>query len=171
MMLTYRLVRLIESHSEQLAHGLLEKVHTSERTADFRKIPAAELEGRVREIYQNLGDWLLRKTEADVQRRYNEIGARRAAQGVRLSQMIWAIIGVKEHLWEFLKREGLVDRPVELLSELELFALLDQFFDRAIYHATVGYEQVFADRGKARGAERRHAERRAAAAVHHQQHW
>ncbi|HXZ27682.1 MAG TPA: hypothetical protein VEG08_06745 [Terriglobales bacterium] len=170
MMLTYRLVRLIESHSEQLAHGLLEKVHSSERTTDFRKIPAAELEVRVREIYQNLGDWLLRKTEADIQRRYNEIGARRASQGVRLSQMIWAIIGVKEHLWEFLKREGLVDRPVELLSELELFSLLDQFFDRAIYHATVGYEQVFADRGKARGAERRHGERRGVTAVHHQ-HW
>jgi len=163
------LVKLIETHSEKLAHGLLEKVHSSERTSDFRKIPAAELEVRVREIYQNLGDWLLRKTEADVQRRYNEIGARRAAQGVRLSQMIWAIIGVKEHLWEFLKREGLVDRPVELLSELELLALLDQFFDRAIYHATVGYEQVFSERGRARGVERRRGERRVAA-HHHAAH-
>lgn len=160
MMLTYRLVRLIESHSDKLAHGLREKIQSSERTSDFRKVPASEMEAREHEIYQNLGDWLLRRTEADIQRRYQEIGARRAAQGVRLSQLTWGILMVKEHLWEFLRREGLVDRPIELLSELELLSLLDQFFDRAVYHATVGYEQVFASRGRPRGVERRKTERR-----------
>jgi hypothetical protein len=31
---------------------------------------------------------------------------------------------------------------VELFGEMELFRLVDQFFDRALYHAAVGYERV-----------------------------
>jgi hypothetical protein len=47
----------------------------------------------------------------------------------------------KEHLWEFLQREGLIRGPVEIYGEMELLRLLDQFFDRALCSATEGYEQ------------------------------
>jgi hypothetical protein len=45
----------------------------------------------------------------------------------------------KEHLWEFLQREGLVRGSVEIYGEMELLGLLDQFFDRALCFATEGY--------------------------------
>lgn len=140
-MIAPRLVHLIESHSEQLTHGLVEKLQRCERLPDLKNIPDDEFRHRVHEIYHNLGEWLLSKTEADIEGRYTVLGARRAAQGVALSQLVWAILIVKEHLWEFLKREGLVDRPVELYQELELFQLTDQFFDRAVYYAIIGYER------------------------------
>jgi hypothetical protein len=34
---------------------------------------------------------------------------------------------------------------VEVFGELEMLQLLEQFFDRAIYHASVGYEQAVAE--------------------------
>jgi hypothetical protein len=80
-----RLVRLIESHSDQLSRDLSEKVWNSPRCSDLRKVPANELEARTREIYRNLSDWLVGKTEADVERRYTELGATRAQQGVAYS--------------------------------------------------------------------------------------
>jgi len=141
-MIALRLVRLIETHSDQLARGLMEKLLRCERVADMRKVPAAELEQRVYEIYRNLSDWLLTKTDRDIERRYTAIGARRAAQGVALSNVLYAIVATKEHLWEFLGREGRVDRPVELFQELELFQLVDQFFDRALYFTACGYERA-----------------------------
>ena len=61
-MLTLKLVRLIEKYSEQLVGELTEQIHLSERTSDFRKIPAAELELGAAEVYRNLGEWLLQKT-------------------------------------------------------------------------------------------------------------
>ncbi|MGH9531872.1 MAG: hypothetical protein ACRD2Q_05720, partial [Terriglobales bacterium] len=64
-MLTARLVNLIEAHSQQLSEGLLKKLLASERTADLRKVPEQELAERTYEIYRNLSDWLLNKTEAD----------------------------------------------------------------------------------------------------------
>ncbi len=141
--LGWRLVRLIEQHADPLAKGLWERLQASPRTSDYvRRVPPEELESRVGEIYQHLGEWLLKKTEADVERRYMAIGERRYAQGVRLSQLLFMIVATKEHLWEYVSREALADRPVELFQELELFQLVDQFFDRALYFAAVGFERA-----------------------------
>ncbi len=145
-MIAPRLVRLIQTHSEQLAQSLLKKVQNSPRLSEFcNNVPAHELRQRAFEIYRNLEDWLLAKTEADIEKRYTAIGARRAAQGVRLSQLILAIVTVKEHLWEFLLREGMAQAPVELYQELELLQLVDQFFDRAVCYAAIGHEQARRD--------------------------
>jgi hypothetical protein len=144
MMLAYRLVRLIETHSDALASSLLNKVQTSAATVGYRNVPPEELKQRVYEIYRHLGDWLLGKSEFDIEKRYIEIGAKRARQNVPLNQVIWTIFLTKENLWEFLKKESVLDRPVEVFGELEMLQLLDQFFDHAVYYAAMGYEQVIA---------------------------
>jgi hypothetical protein len=141
MMLAYRFVRLIESHSEDLADNLLRRVQQSALTRDYDKVPPGELKQRVREIYRHMGEWLLDKSELDIECRYIEIGTHRAQQGVPLSQVIWAIVLTKENLWEFIRDESIPDRPVEVFGELELLRLLEQFFDRAICAMASGYEK------------------------------
>jgi hypothetical protein len=140
-MIALRLVRLIESHSEELTDSLVAKFQVSARTADLRKVPIQELRGRIREILQHLNEWLLTKTGRDIEQHYRELGERRAMQGVALSDFCWSVILTKEHLWEFLQRQGFMRGPIELYGELELLRLLDQFFDRALCFATEGYEQ------------------------------
>ena len=149
-MLAYRLVRLIETHSDALASGLLQKVQNSEIAAEYRNVPPEELKQRVYEIYRHLGDWLLGKSEFDIEKRYTEIGTQRAQQQVPLSGLIWAIILTKENLWDFLKKESVLDRPAEVFGELEMQQLLDAFFDRALYYAAIGYEGVHASAGVGR---------------------
>lgn len=140
-MLAVRLVRLIENHIEELSRDLSEKVWNSPRCSDLNKVPATQLEARTREIYRNLSDWLLDKTEAQVERRYTELGAARAQQGVAYSHFVWAITSTKEHVRAFVQREGLCESAMELHGELELQLLLGHFFDLVLYHAAVGYEQ------------------------------
>jgi hypothetical protein len=143
MMLAYRFVRLIETHAEALASGLLLRVESSKRIPSYREhVPKDELRQRVQDIYRHLGDWLLGKTESEIEQRYREIGSRRALQGVPLNELVWAIVLTKENLWDFLKREAIPERPVEVFAELEMLQMLDQFFDCAIYYATIGYQQV-----------------------------
>lgn len=145
MMLAYRFVRLIETHAEALASGLLQRVESSRRVTSYREhVPKDELLQRVQDIYRHLGDWLLGKTESEIEQRYREIGSRRALQGVPLNELVWAIVLTKENLWDFLKREAIPERPVEVFAELEMVQMLDQFFDCAIYYATIGYQQVHA---------------------------
>ena len=140
-MVANRLVRLIESHSEELAESLVRKLHSSERTIGYRQIPAHELKNAVLEVYRNLGDWLMSKTEADVELRYRELGRRRGGQGVPLSQFISSMLMTKEHLWSFLRRESISDGALALYGELEFLQTLTNFYDRAIYYACQGYEE------------------------------
>src|ERR1700752_4840694 len=119
-MLGMRLVRLIEQHSTGLAQGLTEKIRMAERTSDFRKIPAKDLELAAAEVYRNLGEWLLQKTERDIEVRFQAVGERRAAQGIRLHQLVWALLLSREHLWEFLRSQSFTDNIVALYGEMEL---------------------------------------------------
>jgi len=141
MMFCYRFVRLIETHADTLAAGLEKKVMSSPSVSSFRTIPVHELRERVYEIYKHLGDWLLGKNQGDIEQRYREIGARRARQGVPLAEVIHVIGFTKDNLWDFLKSEAVVDRAIEIMGELELLQMLEQFFDRAIYFAALGYEE------------------------------
>jgi hypothetical protein len=145
MMMLYRLVRLIETHSQSLAVCLLDRVQKSELTQSYQNVPREELQERVYEIYRHLGEWLIGKDEAHLEQRYLQIGARRASQRVPLSEVIWVIVLTKENLWDFIKKEAVLERPVEVFGELEMLQLLEQFFDRAIHYASVGYELAVAD--------------------------
>src|SRR6202167_785393 len=140
-MIALRLVRFIEHQSDELAAELVTNLETSSRPADLRKVPIEELRRRLQEILRHLSEWLLTKTGHDVEQRYVEIGERRASQGVALSDFCWSIVLIKEHLWEFLQRQGSMHGPVEIYGEMELLHLLDQFFDRGLCFATEGYEQ------------------------------
>jgi alpha-amylase/alpha-mannosidase (GH57 family) len=153
--LAVKLVHLIESHIEQLSRDLSEKVWNSPRCSDLSKVPATELQARTREIYRNLSDWLLDKADIQVERRYTELGAARAQQGVAYSHFAWAIISTKEHVRSFVQREGQSDSAMELHGELELQLLLGHFFDLVLYYAAVGFEQ---ERNRIGGRQRRRKE-------------
>ena len=139
-MFALRLVRLIEDHAGQLSQGLLKKLKESENCGDLMAlVPDDELRQRAFEIYRHVSDWLVTGMESEVEERYVGLGARRAQQEVPYSQLLYALTTVKEHLWEFLRQEGLFE-PQELLGEFELLFSLDRFFDRLLYFAAVGYE-------------------------------
>jgi hypothetical protein len=142
MLLAYRLVKLIETHSDRLAETMLMRLQDCDKCETFKRVPREEFRQRVYEVYDHLGEWLLGKKEEDVARRYTEIGERRQQQGVLLSELMYAIILTREHLWNFLKNETNVEKPAEVFGELEIMELLEQFFDRAMYYAARGYEKA-----------------------------
>jgi hypothetical protein len=142
-MFAIRLVQLIETHADKLSEALIRKLKNADECREFLdKIPAHELKHRTYEIYRHLGDWLLSKTLSEVEERYVGLGARRARQGVPFSQVMFAIQTTKHVLWDYLLLEGLLE-PEDLIGEMELVRSLGQFFDRALYYAAIGYEQVW----------------------------
>lgn len=148
-MLGMRLVKLIEARSGELCRDLTEQIRRSERTSDFKKIPAEELRLAAGEVYRNLGEWLLQKTDHDIEHRFREVAAQRMGEGIRLHQFVWALLLTRDHLWQFLRYQSVGDNIVALFGELELQRLLNHFFDRAIYYAVLGYEEP--ERGTAKG--------------------
>jgi len=143
-MIALRLVQLIEDHSEELAEGLTKKLLSSERTRDLQRLPANELHQRCHEIYRHLSEWLLTKTEHDVEVAYKALGARRAGQGsVERERLLHG----GRHAQARIERCGRVlEHHLDVPPPAELLRLLDQFFDRAVYYATDGYEEAISTR-------------------------
>lgn len=147
MIITYRLVHLIEEDAAEMASALVEKIQQDPHAEGyFEHVPAPELWKRVHEIYRHLGEWLTTRTTSDVETRYREIGARRAAQGVELSKLLYAILATKEFLWEYVLARQHMENVYEVLGEMEMQMMLDQFYNRAVYFAALGYEEEAAKR-------------------------
>ena len=143
--LVHRLTRLIELHADTLASTLEARIAGSERCANYTRVSSDELKMLVAGIYGQLGDWLVSKTEAEIERRYVAIGTRRAEQRVPVSELLWCIVLVKENLWEFLREQEALGNVSQIFGELALMQLVEQFFDRAIYYAVRGHEQRLAE--------------------------
>jgi hypothetical protein len=142
VMLTHKLINLIQYHSENLAASLLNQVQMSERSGSYRSVPPAELKEVVYEIYHKLGTWLLHKTDIDIEQRYLAIGARRVEQNVALNELVWVIVLTKRNLWRFIDDVSFPGRAADNTEKQEMVLLLDQFFDEAIHAAIVGYESA-----------------------------
>jgi hypothetical protein len=141
-MLSTRLVRLIEDHAEELTRGVLDDLQHNARTLSYHKLSREELHHRVYTVYRNLGDWLGHVAEEGIEAAYCELGQTRQAEGIPLSEVIYALLLTKYHLREHIRSRGLVDSAVELYQEQELQRLVGRFFDRAIYHTVRGYEHA-----------------------------
>jgi hypothetical protein len=140
-MFTVRMIQLIETHAEKLSEELLDRLQRSGSCRDLiSKVPPEELRSRTHEIYRNLSQWLLEKTQAEIEERYVRLGLRRRAQGVPLSELLYALSTTKECLWEHLEQDALLEDPLELIGNLNLLRAVGRFFDRASHAAAVGYE-------------------------------
>ena len=68
------------------------------------------------------------------------LGRKRRGEDVPLSEVVYALVLIKEHLRQYIQAVGLVDSAVELYLEEELHLMIGHFFDRAVYHTVKGYE-------------------------------
>jgi len=135
-------MRLIETHAEALAETLEAKIANSERCATYCQVSSGELKKLVTAVYGHLGQWLVTKTEEDIERAYMMLGIRRAEQCIPVSQLLWCMVLMKENLWDFMKDMEGLENTSEIFGQLELMQMVDQFFDRAIYYAVRGHERV-----------------------------
>ena len=140
-MLSDRLVRMIEDHAEELTHALVQNLQSNSRTASYHQLSRETIHHRAYHVYKNLGSWLNSKVEEDIKANYTELGTRREAEGVPLSEVVYALILTKYHLRDYIGGAGLVDSAVDLYQEQELHRQLGQFFDKAIYYTVRAYER------------------------------
>jgi hypothetical protein len=80
IILTYKLVHLVQYHADTLAASLLRRAEMSERAESYRNVSTVELKEPVYEIYHHLGTWLVDKSETDIEQQYMTIGSRSATK-------------------------------------------------------------------------------------------
>jgi hypothetical protein len=73
----------------------------------------------LQELLLHMSEWLLSKTENDIEQRYHQIAARRASQGIALADSCWAVVMTKEYLWDFIQKEGFLRYMAEGYPETQ----------------------------------------------------
>ena len=138
------LVRLIETHAEQLTEKVIQVVRVNPRTPFLHELSEPELRQRVFDLYHNLGRWLGEKSEAEIEATYGDLGRRRCREGVPLHELVYALILVKHQLWDYVQSNDLPESATSLYGEELLDVMVGKFFDTAAYHAVKGYEETWA---------------------------
>ena len=116
------------------------KPYAEQPSARYHALTGDELHRRTYDVYRHLGQWIASKTEQAIESSYIELGETRRAEGVPLSEVVYALILTKNHLREYIRFSGLSDSAMDLHRERELQQLVTQFFDKAIYCTVKGFE-------------------------------
>jgi len=138
------LMSQIETHAEQLTDRVIQAIRTNPRTQFLRGLSEEELRKRIFDLFRHLGRWLSEKGEEEIEAAYGEIGQRRCSEGVPLSQVVYALNLVKQHLWEYIEKHVIPTSEGNLYQEEMIVTMMGRFFDRAVYHTVRGYEETWA---------------------------
>ena len=145
-----KLVQLMKTNSAVMSDELVRKIRASGKCEQLLlKVPESEQRQDASQIYQALMEWLADETDSILENHYVALGARRAGQGVPLSQMFWAISIAREYLWDYAQQECFHEEPVEFLGGVSILRSLNTFFDQVLYFALTGYEKVSGDESAA----------------------
>lgn len=148
-MLSTRLVRLIETHADELASGVVGHLKTHPRTPSLHHFSEEQIRDRAFAIYQHLGDWLSGEHEEEVRKTYEYFGERRAQEAIPLSEIIYALTVTKNHLLDFAKSSMEGGTTLEALGLRDLILKVIRFFDYATFCTACGYEQAAAHKVRA----------------------
>ena len=140
-MLSDGLIRVIESHAEELTWGAVAKLESSSHTRSYHRLSPDRLYHWLFDVYHALGRWLLTNTDQDIRARYSELGKQRCKEGIPLSEVLWALVLTKDHLRERIRTSMSADSALELHREQEIYRLIERFFDRAACYAAEAYER------------------------------
>jgi hypothetical protein len=141
MQLPY-LIGLIESHAEDLTREVMSELREAPEAPYLRRLSEDELRRRAMDIYAHLGKWLTSRGDYDVRLAYRQLGTQRCEEGVPASEIVYALLAIKRHLWDFIRRNAPCESASELYQQDELLHLAGHFFDVAVYSAVDGHEST-----------------------------
>ncbi len=139
-MLCGKLIRLIESHEEQITANIIWSIRHHRDLPHLATLPDLELRERCQEIVQNLGHWYAQGNDERLAREYEAIGRTRFEESMPLHECVQGLCLIKEKMIAFLDSQGIDPDCLALYAEGQLVRCIGPFFDLLIVHLVRGYE-------------------------------
>jgi len=141
-MISEKMIAMIKDNADELTKRLCKDLLSREETKSYQKLNEELVHERVFDVYSRLDSWLARdKKKGEIKDHYNKLGKKRFKEGIPLMELVMALMLIKRHLWLYVLEKHLFDSSYEFQQALEFNNRVVLFFDRAIYFATMGYEE------------------------------
>jgi hypothetical protein len=141
-MLSGKLIRLIESHSDEIAGRVVRRILEDPELLQVKLLPEAELRDRCEVVLKNLGGWLAAGKGARLIRQFEQLGKLRFEEHVPLHEAVRAVQVVRNEMIRYLQDHGFPQTTIELYAEEEFEFAVTRFFDELVCHLVSGYEEA-----------------------------
>ena len=143
-MIYEKFIRLVEDHADLLTKNWIKEVKKNPSTEGYRKMTDETLGKRVHDVYKRLGNWILLEEDTlkKTAEHYMRLGRERAAEGLKASEVIYALILSRVVLWRYIVSQGVIGSSLELHQALEFYQKINNFFDKAAYFVLIGFESI-----------------------------
>jgi len=142
-MLSGKLIRLIESHGEEITVAIIASIRRHPDLSHLGKLPDWELRQRGDEILRKLGHWLAGGNEEKLAHEYEAIGKMRFEESVPLHESVRGLCLIKDKMIEFLDNQGIDQDALSLYAEEQLERRVGRFFEMLVIHLVRGYETAW----------------------------
>ncbi len=143
-MLYEKLIRLVEDNADSIVKDWVKEVKSNPSTLGYHKIEDNLLKSRVHNVYRRLGEWVMNAdpTDAKTADLFINIGRQRATEGIKNSEVIYALILARVVLWRYIISNSVISSSIDLHKSLGFYQQINNFFDKATYYAAVGFESI-----------------------------
>jgi hypothetical protein len=140
-----KMMEVLKTDAELLSRRVVKDVLSRGETEYHRKYSENIIYERIHDIYSTLSYWLDRaRPKEEIHKHFMELGKRRFEDGIPLHEVVMFLMLIKRHLWLYLLEKHFFESSYELMKSLEMNNRIVLFFDRAIFAATMGYEEEMA---------------------------
>lgn len=136
-----KLVDLIERSSDELTAAYVRDIRRDPRMPSYQGFDQKEIYRRAYLVYSQLGKWVSQETTREEIRKYwRALGRQRRREGFPFSEIVLSLCHIRRLLWAKVQSAGLMDTALDFYQAMDLHHRVVVFFDRALYHAALGFE-------------------------------
>jgi hypothetical protein len=139
-MLSSNLVKLIETHWEEIATRLISSVREHPDLTHLKRKTDVEMREWCRNILQDMDYLLIASKAQEVRRRFEVLGRMRFEENIPLHEAVLRFHMLKNKIIGFIHEQGFPMSAMHLYAEEELELRIGRFFDDCVYHVVRGYE-------------------------------
>ena len=137
-----KLIRLVETHWEEIAAGTIRRIRSDEDVPHMQELSDPELVDWARRILEALKSWELTGGEESLAIEYNELGRLRFERSVPLYEVVRCLHILKFRVIGFVRDNAFAQNALELYAQGELEHHVGLFYDWLLYNVARGYEQA-----------------------------
>lgn len=137
-----KFIRLIEDHADLLTRQWRNEIKNNPATPGYKNFSDEQLGTRIHDVYKRLGHWLSIEDPEykETAKHFISLGRERAKEGLKSSEVIYALILSRVVLWKYVLNEGVIHSTFDMNRAFEFYQKVSNFFDKATYFVAIGFE-------------------------------